>query len=59
VEGVGAVEFSEFGFDDIRDCRDIKVIASGMDGDIPRGIEESAEDIGLETLDASDVGRLG
>jgi hypothetical protein len=28
------VEFSEFGFDDFRDCRDIKVIVGGMIGDI-------------------------
>jgi hypothetical protein len=26
VGGKGAVEFLEFGFDDLRDCRDIKVI---------------------------------
>jgi hypothetical protein len=42
------VEFSEFGFDDLRDCRDIKVIVSGMVGDIPRGNEDSAEDFRLE-----------
>jgi hypothetical protein len=28
-------------------------------GDVPRGIEDSAEDFRLETLDALDVGRLG
>jgi hypothetical protein len=31
----------------------------GMVGDIPRGMEESTEDYGLQTLDALDVGRLG
>jgi hypothetical protein len=31
----------------------------GMVGDVPRGIEDSAEDFRLETLDALDVGRLG
>jgi hypothetical protein len=36
--GEGAVEFLEFGFDDLRDCRDNKVI------------EDSAEDLGLESL---------
>jgi hypothetical protein len=30
-----------------------------MVGDIPRGIDDSAEDIELETLEAMDVGRLG
>jgi hypothetical protein len=50
VGGEGAVEF---GFDDLRDCRDIKVILGGMVGDIPRGIKDS------ETLDALDVGWLG
>jgi hypothetical protein len=30
------VECLEFGFDDLRDCRDIKVIVGGMVGDIPR-----------------------
>jgi hypothetical protein len=34
------VEFSEFGFDDLREC---------MAGDIARGIEDGAEDLGLET----------
>jgi hypothetical protein len=29
VGGKGAVEFLEFGFDDLRDCRDIKVIVGG------------------------------
>jgi hypothetical protein len=53
------MEFLEFGFDDLRDSRDIKVIVGGMIGDIPRGIEDSAEDFGLETLDALDVGWLG
>jgi hypothetical protein len=53
------MEFLEFGFDDLRDCRDIKVIVGGMVGDIPRSIEDSAEDFGLETLDALDVGWLG
>jgi hypothetical protein len=37
VGGEGAKEFSEFGFDDLRDSRDIKVIAGGMVGGIPRG----------------------
>jgi hypothetical protein len=45
VGGEAAVEFSEFGFDD---CRDIRVIVGGTFGDIPRGIEDSAEDFGLE-----------
>jgi hypothetical protein len=31
----------------------------GMVGDVPRGIEDSAEDFRLETLDPLDVGRLG
>jgi hypothetical protein len=56
VVGERAIEFLEFGFDDLRDCRDIKVIVGGMIEDIPRSIEESAEDFGLETLDALDVG---
>jgi hypothetical protein len=30
-KGLGAVEFFEFGFDDLRDCRDIKVIV--VDGE--------------------------
>jgi hypothetical protein len=50
------MEFLEFGFDDLRDCRDIKVIEGGMVGHIPWSIEDSAEDFGLETLDALDVG---
>jgi hypothetical protein len=36
------------GFDDLRDCRDIKVIVGGMVGDVPRDIEDSAEDFRLE-----------
>jgi hypothetical protein len=32
VGGYGAVEFLEFGFDNLRDCRDIKVIVSGIVG---------------------------
>jgi hypothetical protein len=28
--GKGAVEFLEFGFDDLRDCRDIRVIMGGI-----------------------------
>jgi hypothetical protein len=59
VEGEGAVEFSEFGSDDFRDCRGIKVIAGGKVADIPWGIEDSAEDCGLDNLDALDIGRLG
>jgi hypothetical protein len=59
VGGKGAVEFLEFGFDHLRDCRDIKVIVGGMVGDVPRGIEDSVEDFRLETLNALDVGRLG
>jgi hypothetical protein len=55
----GAVEVLEFGFDDLRDWRDIKVIVEGIFGDIPMGIEDSAEDFRLETLDPLDVGRLG
>jgi hypothetical protein len=39
----------ELGFDDLRDCRDIKDIVGGMIGDIPRSIEDSAENFGLET----------
>jgi hypothetical protein len=50
-----AVEFSEFGFDDLRDCRDITDIMGGIVGDIPRGIEDSGEDFGLESLDDLDV----
>ena len=41
--GEGAVEFSEFGFDDFRDGRDV---------DIPGSIEDGTMDFGLETLDA-------
>jgi hypothetical protein len=59
VGGKGAVEFLEFGFDDLRDCRDMKDIVGGMVGDLPRGIEDSAEDFRLETLDALGVGRFG
>jgi hypothetical protein len=29
VGGEGAVEFFEFGFDDLKDCRDIKVFFGG------------------------------
>jgi hypothetical protein len=29
VGGEGAVEFSEFGFEDLRNCRDIRVIVGG------------------------------
>jgi hypothetical protein len=32
------VVFLEFGFDDLRDYRDIKAIVGGMVGDIPRDI---------------------
>jgi hypothetical protein len=32
--GKGAVEFLKFRFDDLRDCRDIKVIVGGMVGAI-------------------------
>jgi hypothetical protein len=53
VGGEGAVEF---GFDELRDCRDIKVIVGGMAGDVPRGIEDSAEDFGLDALDVSRLG---
>jgi hypothetical protein len=53
------MEFMEFGCDDLRDCRDIKVIVGGMIGGIPRSIGDSAGDFGLETLDALDVGWLG
>ena len=53
--GEGAVEFSKFGFDHPRDCKDFKIIEGGMVGDIPRIIEDSAEDFGLETLDAFEV----
>jgi hypothetical protein len=49
VGGEGAVEL---GFNGFRDSGDIKVIVSSLVGDIPRSIEESAEDFGLETLDA-------
>jgi hypothetical protein len=34
---MGALEYLEFGFDDLRDCRDIKVIVGAMVGDVPRG----------------------
>ena len=34
--GEGAVEF---GVDDLRDCKDFKIIVGGMVGDIPRSIE--------------------
>jgi galactitol-specific phosphotransferase system IIC component len=37
---------------------DIKVIVGGMVGDMTRGIEDSVEDFGLETLDVLDVGWL-
>jgi hypothetical protein len=53
------VEVSALGFDDLKDCRGIKVIVGGMFGDIPRVIEVIAEDFGLETLNPLDVGRLG
>jgi hypothetical protein len=49
----------EFFFDDLRDCRDIRVIVGGMVGDVPRGIEDNLEDFRLETLDALDDGRRG
>jgi hypothetical protein len=52
VKGQGAVEFLEYGFVDLRDCRSNKVIVCGMVGDIPRDIEDSTEDIRLESLDA-------
>ena len=45
----GAVEFMEFGFDDLRDYKNFKVIVGGMVGYIPRIIEDSAKDLGLET----------
>jgi hypothetical protein len=48
------VEFFEFNFDDLRDCKDIKVILGGMVGDIPRRIEDTVEDNGLETKNALD-----
>jgi hypothetical protein len=44
VVGERAMEFLEIGFDDLRDCRDIKVMVDGMIGDIPRSIEDSGDD---------------
>ena len=45
VGGEGAVEFMEFGFDDLRDSKDFKVIVGGIVEDIPRSNEDSAEDL--------------
>jgi hypothetical protein len=45
VEGEKAVKFSKCGFDDLRDCRAIKIIWSGVVRDIPRDIQD-ALDIG-------------
>jgi hypothetical protein len=56
VGGEGAVELYKFGFDNLRDCEDFKVIMGGVVRDIVRSIEDGAEDFGLETLDALDVG---
>ena len=44
-------EFSEFGFDDFRDNRDVEVILGRVVGDIPGSIEKGTKDLGLETLD--------
>ena len=55
----GAVEFLEFGFDDFRNCRDVKVIVGPLVGDIPGSGEDVTKDFGLETLDVIDVGWLG
>ena len=50
--GEGAVEF---GFDDFRDCGDVKVIVCRVFGDVPGSVEDGKKDIRLETLDALDV----
>jgi hypothetical protein len=57
------------GWEKLRDFRNLALMTSeivgilrslgGRVGDILRGIEDSAEDFGLETLDALDVGWLG
>jgi hypothetical protein len=52
-EEMESLEFSEFGFDNLRDSGDIKVIVGGMVGDIPMSIEDSSEGCAL------DIGYLG
>ena len=59
VEGEGAVEFLDFGFDNFKDCRDVEVIVCLLVGDIPGSVEEGAKDFGLETIYALDFGCLG
>ena len=44
-----AVEFFEFRFYDVRDCRDVEVIVCRVVGDIPGSVEDGTKDSGLET----------
>ena len=57
--GEGAVEFLEFGLDDLRDYRDVDVIVCRVVGDTPGRVEDVAKAFGLETVDALDVGWFG
>ena len=52
------MECLEFGFNDFRHCREVKVIVCSVVGDVPGSVVCGAKDFGLETLDALDVGRL-
>ena len=54
VGGDRAVEFSDFGFDNFRNCMDFEVI-----GDILRGVEDGTKDFRLATLDELGVRWLG
>ena len=56
MEGEEVVEFSEFGFDDFRDCRCVKPIVGCVVEDIQGSVEDDEKDFGLQTLDALDVG---
>ena len=50
VWGEGAVEFSKFGFDDFRDCRDIEFIVCRIVEDIPGSVEDGTKDFGLKNI---------
>ena len=48
VEREGEVEFSEFGFDVLRDCREVEGIVARVDGDIPGSVEDGVKVFGFK-----------
>ena len=50
--GEGALEILEFGLEDFRGCRDVEVMVCRVVGNIPGSVEDGAEDLVWETLDA-------